>query len=313
MNKLEEILNTATNVVKKNKHVKIKEEEITKLINNWNCEESTHWLSKNPLGLLDNSVEDIVNFLLILGSIVYSFLGSPKWTITTEENEKIDGSFALIYVLLKLQKEKGHLDFTKITYAEFKQALDGNTEIPLIKERYFTVYEISKIVNEKMKGNFYKYTINKTNDIELFNLIVDNFPSFKDIRTYEGKTIYFYKLAQLVVSDILHIRKLKENIDVDYSHLVGCADYKIPQVLRELNILVYSEELAKIIDSKTEIEENSIYEVEIRASMIVVIDKIKKALKNKMWAMDINDMIWSLSQNEVKNAKPYHHTRTTSY
>ncbi len=313
MNKLEEVINTSKYVVNKAKHVKIKEEELSKLINNWNYEEPIHWLCSNPFGLLDKNIEEIVNFLLILGSIDCSFWGSPKWTITTEENENIDGAFALIYALSKLQKEKGHLDFTKISFKEFEQALEGNIEIPLLKERYQTINEISRIVNEKMNGNFYEFTKSITNDIELFNLIVDNFPSFEDKRTYKGKTIYFYKLAQLVVSDILHIRKLKENIDVDYSHLVGCADYKIPQVLRGLNIVIYDEELSLLVDSKTEIEENSIYEVEIRASMIVVISKIKEALKNKMCAIDINDIIWSLGQDKSKNFKPYHRTRTMSY
>ena len=59
-----------------------------------------------------------------------------------------------------------------------------------------------------------------------------------------------YKLAQLLTSDILHIRELKENIKVDYSHLVGCADYKIPQVMRGLGILEYNRKLADIIDNR---------------------------------------------------------------
>ena len=177
MNKLEEVINTSKYVVNNVKHVKI---EITKLINNWNYEKSMHWLSSNPYGLLDKNIEDIINFLLILGSIDCSFWGSPKWTITTEENEKIDGAFALIYALSKLQRKKGHLDFTKITFTEFKHALDGNIEIPLLNERYKIVHEISRIVNDKMKGNFYEYTKNIANDIELFNLIVNNFPSFED-------------------------------------------------------------------------------------------------------------------------------------
>ena len=50
---------------------------------------------------------------------------------------------------------------------------------------------------------------------ELFNIIVINFESFKDERIYDGTTIYFYKLAQLLTSDILHIREKLENKKVD--------------------------------------------------------------------------------------------------
>jgi hypothetical protein len=48
-----------------------------------------------------------------------------------------------------------------------------------------------------------------------------------------------YKLAQLLTSDILHIRELKESIKVYY---------KISQVMSGLGIIEYSDKLAYIID-----------------------------------------------------------------
>lgn len=164
-----------------------------------------------------------------------------------------------------------------------------------------------------MNGDFYTYIKDINTDTELIHILVNNFPSFEDKRTYNDKEISFYKLAQLVTSDILHIRELKENLNIDCSHLVGCADYKIPQVLRVLGILEYDDELANLVDNKLEIIENSIYEVEIRANMIVAIDLIKKALNNKISAIDINDIIWSLGQDKSRNYQPYHLTRTLSY
>ena len=173
-------------------------------------------------------------------------------------------------------------------------------------------------MTEKLRSNGINVNIgqvkeNITKDIVLFNTIINNFPSFADTRTYDNKTIYFYKLAQLLTSDILHIRSLKEGITVDYSNLVGCADYKIPQVLRSLGVLVYDKELSDLVDNKNELEENSIYEVEIRANMVVAINLIKKELNNKVSAIDINDTIWSFSQDKTKKLLPYHLTRTLSY
>ena len=63
-----------------------------------------------------------------------------------------------------------------------------------------------------------------------------------------------------------------------------------------LGILEYSGEVSNIIDNKKEIEVNSEYEVEIRANMLVVIDLIKKKLKNKVCAIDINEYIWNLEE-----------------
>ena len=164
-----------------------------------------------------------------------------------------------------------------------------------------------------MNGNFYLFIKDITSDVELFEIITKYFENFKDERTYNNKKIYFYKLAQLLTSDILHIRELKENIKVDYSHLVGCADYKIPQVMRGLGILEYSDKLASIIDNKKEIELNSEYEVEIRASMLIVIDTIKEKLENKFYSIDINDYIWTQGRNKSLDLKPYHLTRTINY
>lgn len=47
--------------------------------------------------------------------------------------------------------------------------------------------------------------------------------------------------------------------------------------------------------------------------MVVAINLIKKELNNKVSAIDINDTIWSFSQDKTKKLLPYHFTRTLSY
>ena len=308
---LEEIIKSCNYVSENSKYVKINENKLREFAESMEQVKTDHWLSFSPYNLLDLSIETIVNFLLVYESIDFSFWGNPKWTIQADSVNE-DGSIALLYAILRYVKEN-NTDFSEISKEEFAKILKGNVEIPLFEERYKIIRNVSKIVTEKMKGNFYEYVKDITSDIELFDLIIRNFPSFKDERTYNCKTIYFYKLAQLLTSDILHIRELKEGIKVDYSHLVGCSDYKIPQVMRGLGILEYNEELANIIDKKEEIKQNSIYEVEIRANMLIVIDLIKRKLNDRVCAIDINDYIWGQGKNNSINLKPYHLTRTTNY
>lgn len=162
-----------------------------------------------------------------------------------------------------------------------------------------------------MNGSFYKYIKDINIDTKLFDIILSNFETFVDERIYNDKKIYFYKLAQLLTSDILHIREKIENISVDYSNLIGCADYKIPQTLRALNILEYNNELSKIIDKGIPLEISSKYEVEIRASQIVVIDYISKKMNAN--AIDINDFLFVYSKRVKDIAKPYHLCRNTNY
>ena len=309
---LKEIIESCKYVVKKSENVKISEIKLNDFIDEMKNIECKHWLSSSPFGLLELPVETNINFLLIYESIDFSFWGDPKWKIDIE-NKKEDGSIALLYVLLKYVKDRNITDFSNIQIKEFKEILKGNVEIPLFKERYNIITNVSRIVNEKMNGNFYKNIKNINNDIELFNLIIKTFPQFKDERTYKGKTIYFYKLAQLLTSDILHIREMKEKIQVNYSHLLGCADYKIPQVMRGLGILEYNNSLSYKVDNKIEIEQNSEEEIEIRASMLVVIDMIRNKLKGNICSMDINDYIWGQGKNIKMMLKPYHLTRCVDY
>lgn len=308
---LDKILETNYYVSANSKCVNLNMDNINKLFDKYNFQNIQHLLMSNPFEILDLEIKDIVNFLVIYDSIDCSFWGSPKWEIESSKG-KIDGAFALMYSLLELRKKYNGLNFDAISYEEFSNYLKGNVEIPLLKERYNVVKEVSNIINSKMNGDFYNYTKHITNDLDLFNLIINEFPSFKDERSYQEKTIYFYKLAQLLVSDILHIREIKEEIKVDYSHLIGCADYKIPQVLRSLGILEYNDELANLVDNKQEIKENSIYEVEIRANMIVALSEIKKLLTD-VFMIDINNFVWSLGQDKSSPTKPYHLTRTMSY
>lgn len=298
-------------VMKNSKYVKINYDKLNDFIKNIKCDDLKNWLLYNPYNLLDLTVEEIINFLLIFEAIDYSFWGDPKWTIKTESGIK-DGSDALLYAMLKYVKENSVIDLMNLTFDKFSKMLSGNVEIPLLEERYNTIVNIRKVINKKMKGNFYKYIYNITTDVELFNIIITNFESFKDERIYDGITIYFYKLAQLLTSDILHIREKLENTKVDYSNLIGCADYKIPQTLRSLGIIEYNKELSDLIDNKVEIDISSKYEVEIRASQIVVIEYIKNKIDNAI-SIDINDFLFIFSKKVKDIVKPYHLCRNTNY
>lgn len=308
---LDKIKCTCQYVMDNSEYVKINYDKLDEFIKKIDCGNLKNWLTYNPYNLLDLDIELIVNFLIFFESIDYSFWGQPKWSIETDEGLK-DGSDALLYTMLKYVRKTKNTNFSCISLDEFKEILDGNIEIPFLNERYKTIIEISNDVNKKMDGNFYRFIKSVTSDVELFNIIINSFESFKDERKYNGKTIYFYKLAQLLTSDILHIREELEKIKVDYSHLIGCADYKIPQTLRALGLIEYNDELSNIIDSKREIQISSKYEVEIRASQIVVINYIKEKLNN-VNSIDINDFLFIYSKKVKDVAKPYHLCRNKNY
>lgn len=292
------------------KYVKINYKNIDALIDDIEKSSIKYWLDSNPYGLMDMDVEEIIEFLFIYHAIGdYCFWGDPKWEIQTEFGS-MDGSYAIIYLILNRFKQNNNFE---MNFDEFQDLLKGNVVIPLLKDRYHNLVEMNKFKRKNKNKSFYELIKNLNIDCDLFEFIIRNLKYFKDISNYKGEEILFYKRAQLLTSDILHVREKKEQIKVDYSHLIGCADYKIPQVMRCYRMLEFKDDLAKRIDEKRELEEGSIEEIEIRANTLKIINYIYEKLNKKYCRMDINDFIWLLGQNRSQMTKKYHRTLTNHY
>ena len=308
-NLLAKIKESTKYVSDNSKYVKINYEKIDEIVSNGEFSNTSYWLESNPYGILDMGYRDIINFLLLYHTIGdFCFWGDPKWEIETDTGV-LDGSYAIMYILLNRYKNNKDMN---MSYEDFTFLLKGNVEIPLLKERYNCLVEMNNYLDGIGK-DFYDEIKDMKVDIELLDYVVNTFSYFKDECIYKDVNIYFYKRAQLLVSDILHVRKLVENIEVDYSSLVGCADYKIPQVMHSLGMLEYEYDLEFKLARKDEIEENSDIEIEIRANDLVVINYIYEKLDGAVSRMDINDYIWLLGQDKSKINKNYHRTRTIHY
>lgn len=296
-------------VCNNSKNIKINYSKIDDMIEQIKNSSVDYWLDSNPYSLMDLKTEEIINFLFIYHTIGdYCFWGDPKWKIQTDLGT-LDGSYAIIYLILNRFKENNNFE---MSFEEFKKLLKGNVTIPLLEDRYQNLVKLNNFLKSRnMTG--YELIKELNIDNELFDFIVSNFDFFEDKSNYDGKEILFYKRAQLFTSDILHVREKKEHINVDYSHLIGCADYKIPQVMRCYGMIEFSDSLAEKIDSKIELEEGSLEEIEIRANTLKVINYIYEKLDKRYSRMNINDFIWLLGQDKSKMTKPYHRTLTKHY
>ena len=296
-------------VCNNSKNIKINYSKIDDMIEQIKNSSVDYWLDSNPYSLMDLKTEEIINFLFIYHTIGdYCFWGDPKWKIQTDLGT-LDGSYAIIYLILNRFKENNNFE---MSFEEFKKLLKGNVTIPLLEDRYQNLVKLNNFLKSR---NMTSYELIKELNVdnELFDFIVSNFDFFEDKSNYDGKEILFYKRAQLFTSDILHVREKKEHINVDYSHLIGYADYKIPQVMRCYGMIEFSDSLAEKIDSKIELEEGSLEEIEIRANTLKVINYIYEKLDKRYSRMNINDFIWLLGQDKSKMTKPYHRTLTKHY
>lgn len=318
---MNKILETTKFVVDNSKSVKIDISRLNNFAETFEHGSVRHWLSEAPFNFSHFSDEDKLHFLFIFNSLSFCYWGEPKWTIDFDGNS-YDGAWGMIMALGRAITEGYNiLDFnfcTNLSAEDFSQILRANVNIPLFTERLKIINNIGKTVTEKYNGRLINLIKEADKDSQkLLDLIITNFPEFKDESSYKGKTIFFHKRAQLLVSDIYQIFNGKNFGDLKNIDLItACADYKLPQILRKLGIFIYSKELSDRIDGKQELKHNSDEEIEIRANTIWAIEYIKQIVTQKhpkIMSSEINDHLWLATQEKFPDDKPYHRTRTSAY
>jgi len=318
---MNKILESTKFVVDNSQHVKINPKKVDDFCKYFTQKHIKHWFIDAPFNIRKLSAKDRLHFLFVFNSMSFSYWGEPKWTIKYHSKE-YNGSYGMIAAIGRAIENKIPILDAKylsiISESEFSKIFKGNIQIPLFQERLRIIQDIGKILLKKFDGDFTNVIKRANGDSQkLLELIVNNFPSFEDSSIYKGKKVYFYKRAQLLVSDIyqaFHGHEFSKLRNID--QLTACADYKLPLVLRRLGIFEYSTYLANKIDNKIMIEKDSPEEIEIRANTIWAVELLKQKIKVKIPNADsihINDHLWILGQNKLKNDKPYHLTRTTAY
>ncbi len=147
--------------------------------------------------------------------------------------------------------------------------------------------------------------------------MVEAFPSFDDVAVYQGREVRFYKRAQILVADLAGAfdgKGLGTFNDLDA--LTAFADYKVPQVLRGLGLLVYDPDLAARIDRYDLLPAGSPEEVEIRAATIWACGEVRRALTTQghtLRAFEVDWALWTAGQDLPSDTRPYHRTRTIYY
>jgi hypothetical protein len=183
--------------------------------------------------------------------------------------------------------------------------------------------------------------------VRLVCLILRYLPGFRDTVVYRGRLVHLYKRAQILVGDlwaaygrILSRDENEESRDEkdrrksiycfhDMGQLTMFADYRVPQILRQvfqirdilflcrqLGILSYSESLTNRIDRKEQVPFGSEEEVEIRACTIVAVEMLQKELERqgmKLLVIEIDWLLWQIGERRKDEIPPHHRTLTVYY
>lgn len=180
---------------------------------------------------------------------------SIKWKV----NEQT-GYFALCAAINRAMKEGIDITnpeyYSKITIEQLKNILrsdDGTTECPLLAERVNCLHEVGTKLLQDYNGKFENVIKKSDGSAEkLLQLIVDEFPCFRDEADFNDERVAIYKRAQILIGDIWSCFRgdgIGKFVDID--KITMFADYRVPQVLCHFGALEYSKELLSTLNNDT--------------------------------------------------------------
>jgi hypothetical protein len=261
------------------------------------------------------------NYVLVLDALNFSFWGEPRWRVEYQ-GRLLDGYQALAAALTRAVAggvpllEADYL--ARIRQADLEFILRGEGRVPLFEQRLANLREVGNVLRDKHRGWFVRAVeAADRSAVELVRRVVADFPSFDDVARYRGDTVRFYKRAQILVADLYGAYEGRDwGRFEDLDELTAFADYKVPQILRQLGILEYAPALAARVDVGEELRPGSAEEVEIRAATIWGVEHLRRALAGRgraLRAFELDWYLWNLSQSRTAGQRPYHRTRTTFY
>lgn len=224
-------------------------------------------------------VADALNFCF------WSYSGAQKWTVDGHS-----GYYALEAALARAIKNGIDITnpkyYSKITEDELRSVMKGDNEatIPLFEQRVSVLNEVGSILLEKYNGTF-ETCLQEANKsaVKLLEIIVNNFPCFRDEATFKGQKVALYKRAQILVADLWNFfggTGWGEFKDID--KMTMFADYRVPQVLLYFGALSYSAELMEKLKKDILLPSGSEEEVEIRGCSIHAVELLKKRIEEKL-------------------------------
>ncbi|HTK08014.1 MAG TPA: queuosine salvage family protein [Ktedonobacteraceae bacterium] len=321
------ILASTRTVLIEGEHVWINQQQLFQLAAQW-IEEARERSSMVTSGWYEHyhffdGTEKTVNWLLLLDALNFCFwaeANEPRWTIEYEGSQ-LNGYWAEAASLTRAVTEGMPLwDATYLsTLSEEDMAtiFRGTGTIPLFAERAKNAREVGQVLLARFDGQF-AHAIEQVegNAVRLVQLLVEYFPSFRDVASYRNQDVRFLKRAQICAADIAGSFKGKQwGALTQLEQLTAFADYKLPQVLRHYNVIEYEPALAERIDKQELIPADSEEEVEIRAATIWACELLRQEMQRHGYshtAAEIDQLLWHMGQVST-HMRPYHRTRTIYY
>ncbi|OAL23713.1 hypothetical protein AYO20_10918 [Fonsecaea nubica] len=297
---------------------------------------STHELHPK---LSESSEEETLNFIFTMNLLNFSFwseLPEGERFAVEYKGRRWTGYWSLIAVL-----QRGLNEGNAITSPDFWQDRDACPDsvleyifrsatqepIPLLSDRIAILREAGSVLYEHFgcrPANIIRRADGSA--AALVNLLVQYFPNFQDVASFQGKEVRLYKRAQIFVADVWAcFQGTSYGAFSDIDNLTMFADYRIPQMLQGLHCLLYSPRLESRISRREMITAGEDMEIEIRGCSIWCVELIRREIlrkhpeaKGKVNAILIDFFLYDTckemeSAGEIEELLAHHRTRSIFY
>jgi hypothetical protein len=283
---------------------------------------SSSW--EHPCHFFDGTAESVrwIFTLDVLNHCFWPDPGEPVWTVIYN-GEPYSGYWGLAASLKRAQEQGFPVTdphfLSTISPGDLAEVFSGRGRMPMFEERLKNLREAGSIILSELGGDLMSLfdAASGLSATGLVSKTVCLFPSFRDEALYGNERVYFWKRAQIFAFDVFTAfggdKWGKFN---EIERLTAFADYKLPQVLRELGIISYSRGLATGIDAMQPLQRGSEEEVEIRAMTIWAVEELRNGFLehgHKLTDTMVDNWLWRLGQLDAFRIHPYHRCRTIFY
>jgi len=264
--------------------------------------------------------DDTVAFILTLDTINF---GSGYFPYL-RKRPGLSGYFTIAAALTECFRQRGPftaLELTHLTARDcaelFGQDLHHEPISELMGLFATALNDLGRYLLARFDGQFTSLVAAAGSSAERLVRLLAEMPYFQDVAQYHGRTVPFYKRAQLTAADLflaLNGQGLGSFTDLD--RLTIFADNLVPHVLRVDGVLRYDDALAMCIDAGEPIPAGSTAEVEIRAAAVHAVELLVAELRrsgHRVTAMGLDYLLWHRGQQPEYKAHPRHRTRTVFY
>ena len=260
-----------------------------------------------PLELDRNGIVDFVLTATCVNFAFTDFESRVRWEVVHDGRALADADGMHLCLQRALAEGVPVLDGAWLAQATEEDLRSifrgGSSELQLLDERARIWREVGAVLVERYGGRFSDVFRSAGSCREFLEVLTRDFPRFDDVAEYDGRTVRFWKLAQLSVWILQATLPGGAGFD-DLDRLTAFADYIVPAALRVLGITRYSDALEEAIRAGRPIEAGSPWEVEIRAHTIYACDELAR-LVNELRPPELQVIV---PQVDARLWVPFHRT-----